>query len=88
MPGLVALGTVTIKVELPPPLRDRDTLRGVSVGTRSKENEDRATEPENPFVLVRSILELSDPPGGAVSNVFSAERVKSGPVTSVVIRVW
>ena len=83
---MVVLGTVTVRVELAPPPGDRDTLGGVRVGPRSKENESRVTEPENPSLLARSILELSDAPGAAVSSVFSADSVKSGPVTCVVIR--
>ncbi len=77
---------MTVRVELAAPLGVSVTLLGTSVSVKSKEKEERAIEPENPSMLARSILELSDPPGAAVSCVFSAVKVKSGPVTFIAIR--
>ncbi len=72
--------TETIRIEVPVPLGVKDTLGGLTVVV-SVEEEKSATEPENPFLLARSISEEFDPPGAAVRRVLTDDMVKSGPVT-------
>lgn len=53
----------------------------------SVDGEKSATRPENPFLLARSMVEVSDPPGAAVKRVLTDDMVKSGPVTVTVMYV-
>ncbi len=74
--------TETIRVEVPVPLAVKDTLGGLTiVMSIEEEGENSATEPENPFLLAKSISEVSDPPGAAVRRVLTDDILKSGPVT-------
>ncbi len=59
-------------------------MGGLERALPADEGENRVTDPENPFLLAKSRVVLSDPPGGAVSKVFTAVMVKSGPVTATV----
>jgi hypothetical protein len=75
-----AMADVTFKVELPTPFGLSVTVPGLRFveGPGGENDAVRVTVPENPFRLVRVMVDVPEDPWAIVKEVGFADRVKSG----------